>query len=74
MVPFPPILHCLFHVLQTILTHSRSRVVLQILKEAAEAKKRFKVYVTESMPDKKGYVVCVLNAVMLTVNVFVRLI
>ncbi|XP_041349691.1 translation initiation factor eIF-2B subunit alpha-like [Gigantopelta aegis] len=42
----------------TVLTHSRSRVVLQILKEAAEAKKRFKVYVTESMPDKSGCQTC----------------
>lgn len=36
-----------------ILTHSRSRVVLQLLKEA-RAKKRFKVYVTESLPDRAG--------------------
>ncbi|KAK3084723.1 hypothetical protein FSP39_018010, partial [Pinctada imbricata] len=39
----------------TILTHSRSRVVLQVLKEAAQAKKRFNVYVTESMPNGSGY-------------------
>lgn len=38
----------------TILTHSKSRVVLQVLKEAAEAKKRFSVYVTESLPNKSG--------------------
>lgn len=37
-----------------ILTHARSRVVLKALKEAAQAKKRFTVYVTESMPDKMG--------------------
>ncbi len=40
--------------LQVILTHSKSRVVLEILKEAAQAKKRFRVYVTESMPDRAG--------------------
>ncbi|XP_013413591.1 translation initiation factor eIF-2B subunit alpha [Lingula anatina] len=38
----------------TILTHSRSRVVMQVLKEAVEAKKRFNVYVTESHPNKSG--------------------
>jgi len=38
----------------TILTHSRSRVVLQVLREAALAKKRFTVYVTESLPDRSG--------------------
>jgi translation initiation factor eIF-2B subunit alpha len=42
----------------TILTHSRSRVVLQLLKEAAGAKKRFKVYVTESLPDRSGEKMC----------------
>ena len=40
--------------LQTILTHSRSRVVLQLLTEAARANKWFKVYVTESLPDRAG--------------------
>lgn len=39
----------------TILTHSRSRVVLEILKMATEQKKRFNVFVTESAPDKSGY-------------------
>uniref|UniRef100_A0A0B6ZE76 Translation initiation factor eIF2B subunit alpha n=1 Tax=Arion vulgaris TaxID=1028688 RepID=A0A0B6ZE76_9EUPU len=39
----------------TILTHSRSRVVMQVLKEAAMDKKRFTVYVTESNPDRSGY-------------------
>ena len=39
---------------QTILTHSRSRVVLEILKMATEQKKRLNVYVTESCPDKSG--------------------
>ncbi|XP_033747563.1 translation initiation factor eIF-2B subunit alpha-like [Pecten maximus] len=38
----------------TILTHSKSRVVLQVLKEAAEAKKRFNVFITESLPDNSG--------------------
>ncbi|GAB1608154.1 translation initiation factor eIF-2B subunit alpha-like [Argonauta hians] len=42
----------------TILTHSRSRVVLQVLKEAARDKKRFNVFVTESRPDESGRVLC----------------
>ncbi|KRT82694.1 hypothetical protein AMK59_4475, partial [Oryctes borbonicus] len=37
-----------------ILTHSRSRVVLQTLREAAKQKKRFHVYVTISAPDRSG--------------------
>lgn len=37
-----------------ILTHSRSRVVLHLLKEAVKARKRFTVYVTESRPDCSG--------------------
>ncbi|XP_069475789.1 translation initiation factor eIF2B subunit alpha isoform X3 [Ambystoma mexicanum] len=37
-----------------ILTHAYSRVVLRVLKEAATAKKRFSVYVTESQPDCAG--------------------
>ena len=45
----------IFKFFQTILTHSRSRVVLEILKVATEQKKRFNVYVTESAPDKSGY-------------------
>lgn len=40
-----------------ILTHSRSRVVLQTLKEAAK-KKRFHVYVTISAPDNSGEQMC----------------
>lgn len=36
----------------TVLTHSRSRVVLQVLKNAAD--KHLKVYVTESQPDSSG--------------------
>ncbi|XP_070572144.1 translation initiation factor eIF2B subunit alpha-like [Ptychodera flava] len=40
----------------TILTHSFSRVVLSVLEEAAASKKRFNVYVTESCPDKSGYI------------------
>ncbi|KAK3710503.1 hypothetical protein RRG08_021318 [Elysia crispata] len=39
----------------TILTHCRSRVVMQVLKAAALQKKRFTVFVTESHPDKNGY-------------------
>ncbi|KAJ8718918.1 hypothetical protein PYW07_016474 [Mythimna separata] len=37
-----------------ILTHSRSRVVLQAMLEAAKSNKRFKVYVTMSSPDNSG--------------------
>lgn len=39
----------------TILTHSRSRVVLKVLKDAADEKKRFNVFVAESQPDKSGH-------------------
>uniref|UniRef100_H2YWQ4 Translation initiation factor eIF2B subunit alpha n=1 Tax=Ciona savignyi TaxID=51511 RepID=H2YWQ4_CIOSA len=38
-----------------ILTHSYSRVVACVLKQAAESKKRFTVYVTQSCPDKSGF-------------------
>lgn len=38
----------------SVLTHSYSRVVLKVLVAAAAAKKRFKVYVTQSCPDKSG--------------------
>lgn len=38
----------------TILTHSRSRVVYETLLEAGRLKKRFRVYITESCPDKNG--------------------
>ncbi|GFO41234.1 translation initiation factor eif-2b subunit alpha-like [Plakobranchus ocellatus] len=41
----------------TILTHCRSRVVLQVLKAAAMEKKRFTVFITEANPDKNGYLV-----------------
>nr|CAD7429169.1 unnamed protein product [Timema monikensis] len=37
-----------------VLTHSRSRVVLLAMKEAAKANKRFEVYVTRSSPDSSG--------------------
>ncbi|XP_041059329.1 translation initiation factor eIF-2B subunit alpha isoform X1 [Carcharodon carcharias] len=37
-----------------ILTHASSRVVLRVLERAAEAKKRFSVYITESQPDSSG--------------------
>ncbi|XP_049870807.1 translation initiation factor eIF-2B subunit alpha [Pectinophora gossypiella] len=37
-----------------ILTHSRSRVVLQAMLEAANANTRFEVYVTMSCPDNSG--------------------
>ncbi|KAG8146102.1 putative Translation initiation factor eIF-2B subunit alpha-like protein [Naja naja] len=39
-----------------ILTHAYSKVVLRVLEEAAQAKKRFSVYVTESQPDRAGQV------------------
>lgn len=45
-------LNVLIALSQTILTHSRSRVVLQVLKKAAG--KNIKVYVTESRPDNSG--------------------
>ncbi|KAL0271801.1 UNVERIFIED_CONTAM: hypothetical protein PYX00_008787 [Menopon gallinae] len=38
-----------------ILTHSKSRVVLQAMKEAVNANKQFEVYVTCSAPDNSGY-------------------
>lgn len=41
-----------------VLTHSRSRVVLKTLKEAAKQNKNFEVYVTESEPDKTGLRMC----------------
>ncbi|XP_061459453.1 translation initiation factor eIF-2B subunit alpha [Rhineura floridana] len=37
-----------------ILTHAYSKVVLRVLEAAAEAKKRFSVYITESQPDRAG--------------------
>jgi len=37
-----------------ILTHSHSRVVLEVFRKAARAKKHFQVYITESMPDRSG--------------------
>jgi len=37
-----------------ILTHSKSRVVLQVLLEAAARNKRFRVYVTQSHPGDEG--------------------
>uniref|UniRef100_A0A8C4QB97 Translation initiation factor eIF2B subunit alpha n=1 Tax=Eptatretus burgeri TaxID=7764 RepID=A0A8C4QB97_EPTBU len=40
----------------TILTHSYSRVLLRILEQAVEARKRFSVLVTESQPDGSGHV------------------
>ncbi|XP_046737180.1 translation initiation factor eIF-2B subunit alpha isoform X1 [Diprion similis] len=41
-----------------ILTHSKSRVVLQTMKEAAASNKRFEVYVTESFPNNSGKEMC----------------
>ncbi|KAJ8675220.1 hypothetical protein QAD02_011006 [Eretmocerus hayati] len=41
-----------------ILTHSRSRVVLKTMKEAAANNKLFEVYVTESSPDSSGQEMC----------------
>lgn len=48
-------LYCLIFY-QIILTHSKSRVVLQAMKEAAASNKTFEVYVTSSSPDNNGYV------------------
>lgn len=42
----------------TILIHSRSRVVLNLLRKVAETKKRFTVYVTEAQPDRLGEKMC----------------
>ncbi|XP_018331085.1 translation initiation factor eIF-2B subunit alpha [Agrilus planipennis] len=41
-----------------VLTHSRSRVVLQTLKEAAKQNKQFEVFVTKSAPDNSGEKMC----------------
>ncbi|BES97520.1 translation initiation factor eif-2b [Nesidiocoris tenuis] len=41
-----------------ILTHSRSRVVLETFKEAANNNKRFTVFVTMSSPDNSGKEMC----------------
>ncbi|OXU26483.1 hypothetical protein TSAR_003609, partial [Trichomalopsis sarcophagae] len=41
-----------------ILTHSRSRVVLQTMKEAVVNNKLFEVYVTDSSPDSSGKEMC----------------
>ncbi|KAK7087709.1 translation initiation factor eIF2B subunit alpha-like [Littorina saxatilis] len=38
-----------------VLTHSYSRVVMEAFKEAVSKGKMFKVYVTESQPNKSGY-------------------
>jgi len=43
---------------QTILTHSISKVVFQLLKAAADAKKRIMVFIAESGKDKSGYAPC----------------
>ncbi|XP_067209833.1 translation initiation factor eIF2B subunit alpha isoform X2 [Linepithema humile] len=42
----------------TILTHSKSRVVLKAMKEAVESNKIFEVYVTSSSPDNSGEEMC----------------
>lgn len=44
----------MFFFLQKVLTHARSRVVLETLKMAAKSHKRFHVYVTRSSPDNTG--------------------
>ncbi|XP_018366753.1 PREDICTED: translation initiation factor eIF-2B subunit alpha isoform X1 [Trachymyrmex cornetzi] len=41
-----------------ILTHSKSRVVLQAMKEAAASNKIFEVYVTSTSPDNNGEEMC----------------
>jgi len=45
---------CVFS--QTILTHSISKVVFQLLKAAADVKKRIMVFIAESGKDKSGFV------------------
>ncbi|XP_066594628.1 translation initiation factor eIF2B subunit alpha [Prorops nasuta] len=42
----------------TILTHSKSRVVLQAMKEAIASNTDFEVYVTTSLPDNNGKEMC----------------
>ncbi|KAL0106641.1 hypothetical protein PUN28_015295 [Cardiocondyla obscurior] len=42
----------------TILTHSKSRVVLQAMKEAVASNKIFEVYVTSTSPDNNGEKMC----------------
>jgi translation initiation factor 2B subunit (eIF-2B alpha/beta/delta family) len=44
----------LFFKKKKIMTHSRSRVILQILKEAYKTNPNFHVYLCESNPDKSG--------------------
>jgi len=39
----------------TVLTHSSSRCVLNVLKEARDKNKHLTIYITESMPDKQGW-------------------
>lgn len=41
-----------------VLTHSKSRVVLHAMKEAARANKRFEVFITISSPDSSGLEMC----------------
>lgn len=43
---------------QRVLTHSRSRVVLETLILAAKSHKRFHVFVTRSSPDNTGETMC----------------
>merc|ERR1711990_30317 len=38
----------------TVLTHSRSRIVAEVLKRAAADAKRLRVFVTQSAPDNSG--------------------
>ena len=47
-------------ILQTILTHSRSRVVLRLLQEASNSGKRITVFITTSTIDGTGYVFIIL--------------
>ncbi|XP_033224724.1 translation initiation factor eIF-2B subunit alpha isoform X2 [Belonocnema kinseyi] len=42
----------------TILTHSKSRVVFETMKQAAQNNKSFEVYVTTSAPDNSGEEMC----------------
>lgn len=44
--------------MQRVLTHARSRAVLETLTLAAKSNKRFHVYVTRSSPDNTGEQMC----------------
>ena len=49
------------NVVQKILTHSKSRVVFEAMKEASISNKSFEVYVTTSAPNNSGYDINIYN-------------